>query len=88
MGKKAWQEQGLSGTNLLDYCEKETKKRGWIMSPSYVKGHRLSSFPHSLITKENLAAADFPLSSNVWILEVQIQHPEKLYGAFFEDVLA
>jgi Xaa-Pro aminopeptidase len=88
LGKKAWQEEGLSGIRLLDYCEKETKKRGWMMSPSYVKGHRLSSFPHSLITQESLEAVNFPLGSNVWVLEVQIRHPEKPIGAFFEDVLA
>ena len=85
--KKAWKERSLTGIALRELCELEARKRGWLISPSYVKGHRISTFPHNLITKEKMAGLNFSPKENVWILEVQIRHPEKNFGAFYEDVL-
>ena len=85
--KEIWKAEQLSGPNLLDFIEQQAKARGWILGPSYVQGHRLSTFPHNLITKESLASANFSPSANVWVLEVQIRHPSEYFGAFYEDLL-
>lgn len=85
--RKAWKVEGLTGVALFDFLEQEVKNRGWGLGPSYVRSHRISTFPHSLITKSKLPDLTFTPGENVWILEVQIRHPELPFGAFFEDVL-
>jgi hypothetical protein len=30
---------------------------------------------------------DYKPSADVWILEVQIRHPSREFGAFYEDIL-
>lgn len=85
--KRVWKEKGLTGLQLWKVCEEETEKRGWILNPTYVRGHRISTFPHNLITKTKMADLEFSPGENIWILEVQIQHPKLPFGAFYEDVL-
>ena len=49
-------------------------------------GHLIGSFPHKG-WKEGLNTYPFVPESGYWILEIQIRHPEKSYGAFYEAVL-
>lgn len=85
--RKAWKEKGLTGIELYDFMAKEVQSLGWTLGPSYVKSHRISTFPHNLITNNKMSELEFSPGANRWILEVQIRHPEKAFGAFYEDVL-
>ena len=50
-------------------------------------GHRLSEFPHDAHYDGTLADVGFRPSEARWVLEMQIRHPEREFGAFFEDLL-
>ena len=50
-------------------------------------GHRISDFPHAAIFDGSLADMDFAPAMGLWVLEIQLRHPSKPYGAFFEDIL-
>ena len=85
--KKVWQAEGLTGIQLYNVLEKKVKDLGCVLGPSYVQSHRISSFPHSFFTEKSMAQIDFSPGANRWILEIQIRHPEKPFGAFYEDIL-
>ena len=85
--REAWERDKLTGRDLWSFCTQETQKRAWILNPSYVRGHRISSFPHKLLTKAKMPELDWSPQANVWVLEVQICHPERNFGAFYEDIL-
>jgi Xaa-Pro aminopeptidase len=80
-----WKD-GMSGVALYDFATKEAERMGWKLNLS-AGGHRVADFPHQLYYKGSMLDADFTPSSHVWILEVQIRHPEKAFGAFYEDLL-
>jgi hypothetical protein len=61
---------------------------GWELAPSYVRGHRLSEFPHSMYSDLTLDTVDYTPATHRWVLEVHICDPAKKFGAFYEDVLA
>ena len=85
--REHWSATQTSGAALCDFARQAAKKLGWLYSPDYVKGHRLSEFPHSFHFKGTLADVDFHPKPKVWVLEVQIRHPELPIGAFYEDLL-
>lgn len=85
--KHLWQTQKLSGQALYAKAEDLAKKMGWVYGPSYVRGHRISEFPHALYTKAGLGEQAFCPSAHRWILEVQIRSPDSRFGAFYEDIL-
>ena len=49
-------------------------------------GHLIGSFPHKG-WKEGLNTYPYVPEPGYWILEIQIRHTEKSYGAFYEAVL-
>ena len=60
---------------------------GWRLNLD-IKGHRVSDFPHAIYKAGNLGDfADCP-NTGLWILEIQIAHPTRDFGAFHEDILA
>ncbi len=52
-----------------------------------LSGHRLSDFPHSAHYDGPLADVDFRPNPNLWVLEIAIIHPDRRFGAFYEDLL-
>lgn len=82
-----WRVKQESGLQLLKYAETITEKMGYVLHPSYVKGHRLSEFSHVSYTKAQTLDLNFTPSSGRWVLEFQICDRELNYGAFFEDIL-
>ena len=52
-----------------------------------LSGHRLSDFPHSAHYDGPLAEVEFRPNPNLWVLEIAIAHPERKFGAFYEDLL-
>jgi Xaa-Pro aminopeptidase len=83
---KAKWNAGLTGAALYDFAETEARRLGWQLNLE-AAGHRVADFPHHLYYKGSLRDAGFNPRSHVWILEVQIRHPEKPFGAFYEDLL-
>jgi Xaa-Pro aminopeptidase len=83
---RAWKAGGLSGVSLYDYADRRAKEMGWILNLD-ILGHRVSDFPHSIYKAGDLGAFDRVPVPGIWILEIQIAHPEKPFGAFYEDLL-
>lgn len=82
-----WRTQGVSGQALYAFAAAQAHEMGWVLNLD-MKGHRVSDFPHAIYKAGKLAdLADTP-SGGLWILEIQIAHPSRAFGAFYEDLLA
>jgi Xaa-Pro aminopeptidase len=81
-----WRKTGATGVSLYDYAERRANDMGWRLNLD-IKGHRVSDFPHAVYKAGKLG--DFAACPNVglWILEIQIAHPTRPFGAFYEDLL-
>lgn len=84
--KERWQK-GFSGKDLYAFALEEAKALGWILNLKGASGHRLSDFPHAIYHKGSITTLDFKPSELLWVLEIQIRHPEQPFGAFYEDLL-
>ena len=84
--QKHWREQGLTGEALYHLAVSEAESRGWQLNLD-MSGHRLADFPHAALHKGSLASTPFSPSPGLWMLEIQIRHPERPFSAFFEDLL-
>jgi Xaa-Pro aminopeptidase len=76
-----WRDEKVTGEALYEFAEQQASALGWALNLD-LSGHRISDFPHAAIYEGPLA--EVPL---LWVLEIHIRHPEKPYGAFFEDML-
>ncbi len=81
-----WRQTRVTGTALHEFAKEETKRRGWKFNHD-ILGHRLSDFPHAIYKAGWLSEFERSPSAGLWILEIQISHPELPYGAFYEDLL-
>jgi Xaa-Pro aminopeptidase len=84
--RKQWLQSGMTGKELYDFAYKSAADMGWVLNLE-LTGHRLSEFPHSAYYDGTLAAVSIRPSPSRWMLEVQIRHPTKPFGGFFEDLL-
>ncbi|MBD2020224.1 aminopeptidase P family protein [Leptolyngbya sp. FACHB-36] len=82
-----WKVDELTGNELYQFAEQTAQELGWLLNLS-MNGHRLADFPHTAYHSGKLAETSFCPSPNLWVLEIQIKHPQKPFGAFFEDLLA
>ncbi|UXL39198.1 aminopeptidase P family protein [Pseudomonas fragi] len=84
--ERLWRSEGVTGVALYDYAAAQAQAMGWKLNLD-IKGHRVSDFPHAIYRGGDLG--DFEASANpgLWILEIQLTHPELAYGAFYEDLL-
>jgi len=83
---RRWRESRPSGAELYRFAAGEAASLGWQLEPE-MAGHRLGEYPHSALHDGSLAKADFTPSSGLWMLEIQLRHPDVPYSAFFEDLL-
>ncbi|OKA27326.1 hypothetical protein BOH74_05960 [Pseudomonas versuta] len=60
---------------------------GWVLNLN-IKDHRVSDFPHAVHRGGDLGDFEHYPNQGLWILEIQIAHPDLPSGAFFEDLLA
>jgi Xaa-Pro aminopeptidase len=81
-----WHEDGLSGAALYRFAESEAQRLGWALNLD-MAGHRLSDFPHAVRHDGALLEADYAPSDALWVLEIQIRHPDRPFSAFYEDLL-
>jgi methionyl aminopeptidase len=84
--RNQWLKSGMNGKELYDFAFKAAADLGWVLNME-LTGHRLSEFPHSAYYDGTLAAVSIRPSPNLWVLEVQVRHPTKPIGGFFEDLL-
>ncbi|WP_322044664.1 M24 family metallopeptidase [Paraburkholderia sp. J67] len=82
-----WRSTGCSGAALYAYAAERAEAHGWRLNVD-IKGHRVSDFPHAIYKAGDLGNFDLVPSKGLWILEIQIAHPTRAFGAFYEDLLA
>ncbi|AKJ96746.1 MULTISPECIES: M24 family metallopeptidase [Pseudomonas] len=81
-----WRSEQVSGVALYDFAAAQAKAMGWTLNLD-IKGHRVSDFPHAIHRGGDLGnLAQYP-NTGLWILEIQLAHPERPFGAFYEDLL-
>jgi Xaa-Pro aminopeptidase len=81
-----WRSERVSGVALYDYAAAQAQAMGWTLNLD-IKGHRVSDFPHAIHRGGDLGNFEHSPNAGVWILEIQIAHPERPFGAFYEDLL-
>jgi hypothetical protein len=81
-----WAERRPSGAALYAYAAEQAETMGWRLNLE-IRGHRVSDFPHAIYRAGALGDFASCPSSGLWILEIQIAHPTRPFGAFFEDLL-
>ena len=86
MTRHRWLHDGLTGMALYQFAEETAQQLGWQLNLE-LTGHRLSEFPHDAHYDGTLDRVDFRPSDLRWMLEIQIRHPNRDFGAFFEDLL-
>ncbi|MDU1662100.1 MAG: M24 family metallopeptidase [Stenotrophomonas maltophilia] len=82
-----WKTEKVVGLELYRYAQEQARDMGWELNLS-IKGHRVSDFPHAIHRGGDLGDFEHYPNEGLWILEIQIAHPSKAYGAFYEDLLA
>ncbi len=85
--QQRWANERVAGQELYRYAEEQAEAMGWRLNLN-IKGHRVSDFPHAIYRGGDLGDFERCPNAGLWILEIQIAHPEKPYGAFYEDLLA
>lgn len=81
-----WCTTRCSGKALYDFAEQVAMKHGWCLNVE-IRAHRVSDFPHAIYKAGDLGDFEDEPQVGLWILEIQITHPSKAYGAFYEDLL-
>jgi methionyl aminopeptidase len=84
--RQHWFEQGVTGEELYEFAVQAAEHLGWKLNLD-LSGHRLSDFPHSAHYDGSIADVPYSLHPDRWVLEIAIIHPERPFGAFYEDLL-
>jgi Xaa-Pro dipeptidase len=85
------QNTKMTANELYRFAELLAKERGWLFGGN-IAGHLIGKFPHDNIATEKIMNYIHPLNFDVidrtkhWILEIHLIHPERSYGAFFEQL--
>lgn len=85
--REYWETKQAHGAELYAFARERAEARGWILSLEKANGHRIADFPHA--AKNRGSVEEFPglPQADRWILEIQIRHPSRAFGAFYEDLL-
>jgi gamma-glutamylcyclotransferase (GGCT)/AIG2-like uncharacterized protein YtfP len=81
-----WRADRLSGEALYAYAAERAEAMGWRLNLD-IKGHRVCDFPHAIYQAGRLGDFGLCPGTGIWILEIQIAHPTRPFGAFYEDLL-
>jgi Xaa-Pro aminopeptidase len=82
-----WRTTGAGGKALYNYAAERASALGWQLNLD-IKGHRVSDFPHAIYKAGNLGDFEPYPDAGLWILEIQLAHPTRPFGSFYEDLLA
>lgn len=81
-----WRADRLSGQALYAFAAERAEAMGWRLNLD-IKGHRVCDFPHAIYQAGRLGDFGLCPTTGIWILEIQIAHPTRPFGAFYEDLL-
>ena len=81
-----WFAESVTGREFYEFAVQTTERLGWRLNLG-LSGHRLSDYPHSAHYDGSLADVEFRPNPNLWVLEIAIAHPDRHFGAFYEDLL-
>lgn len=81
-----WRTNGVSGTALYAFAAERAASLGWRLNLD-IKGHRVCDFPHAIYKAGSLGDFASCPNTGLWVLEIQIAHPSRPFGAFYEDIL-
>jgi Xaa-Pro aminopeptidase len=82
-----WKNEKATGKALYEFAKKAAADKGWVLTLDGADGHRISDFPHAAKHRGSVIGLEHKPMENRWILEIQIHHPTKPFGAFYEDLL-
>ena len=83
-----WKTYGVSGHALYEFAKNRAGYHGWVLSLDKADGHRIADFPHAARTRGSIEGFTQTPASHRWILEIQIRHKSRDFGAFYEDLLS
>jgi Xaa-Pro aminopeptidase len=81
-----WKSEKATGIDLYSFAERMAKELGWILNLD-LGGHRLGDYSSAEHYEGPLSEIAFHPSPNIWMVEIHIRHPQKQFGAFYEDLL-
>lgn len=81
-----WRANKLRGPELYKWASEKAKALGYHLNMGS-DGHRIGDFPHHVFFKGPIIECDEALLPNAWILEIQLDGPNKKFSAFYEDIL-
>ena len=84
---KYWRLTNATGRDIYQYAQSLSRQRGWELNMD-IQGHRVSDYPHAAHGTPDLGAMYHPAAADRWILELQLRHPTRPFGAFYEDLLS
>jgi Xaa-Pro aminopeptidase len=82
-----WANGVVTGRELYVFAIAEAKKLGWEFILRGASGHRIADFPHVVYHRGKMESLNYPPAGMRWILEIQLKHPTRQFGAFYEDIL-
>jgi Xaa-Pro aminopeptidase len=85
--REHWRSTGSTGAELYAFAETCARSSGWLLSLEKANGHRIADFPHIARLRGSIEEFDQKPAPNRWILEIQIRHATRSFGAFYEDLL-
>lgn len=84
-GVAYWKQARPTGIELYRYIRQRATEAGFLFNLNPA-GHLIGSFPHKG-WRDGLERYPFVPDPGVWILEIQLRHPDLPFGAFYEDIL-
>jgi len=83
-----WRETRATGAALYAFAQNAAESRGWQLLREQANGHRIADFPHAARARGSIEGFPGVPAPDRWILEIQIRHPARCFGAFYEDLLS
>lgn len=82
-----WMKTNATGKELYQFARNCAEARGWLLMLEEANGHRIADFPHAARIRGSVEGLEQKPLCDRWILEIQVRHPSKSFGAFYEDLL-
>ena len=84
--RDAWFYESRSGRDLYSFADRACRERDWRLNIE-LTGHRISDYPHKAHFGGSMSNVDIVPSPDLWVLEIGLAHPDRTFGAFYEDTL-
>jgi len=84
--RRRWLDEHATGQALYAFAAETAVDRGWRLNLD-LSGHRLGDYPHAAHYDGSMADVPYQLRAERWVLEIAIAHPDRPFGAFYEDLL-